>query len=451
MPGDGMTHVRAETLRSFMQRTSPNNSPTGAHPSVGNESVASTNGGLVVLSKPEAKVDNAGVLPTVSENSSSASHGSAAPLPQKGGPKSPGFGHQKAPAGGGGGSKIRRVSHASACTAGGDGFLASEHPIGGGAKKELDMQSELSLHVGFGSAKLPELYDILEISDRGRFGTVWTVNCRKSGQHRDLKVVTKEECAQEVILAKLPKHPNIVSVHEILSGDASCYLVLDLCRSEDLLSFMQGRMEKKGSGKSSYSLPESAEVGIYIKQLLSAVAHLHEHGIVHRDIKPDSCLLVDSPRDPGGSGGEALKLADFALATKFTQGQVLTDLVGTIQYMAPEVAQGRYNEQCDVWSVGAVAYKLATDRFVFKARAELPPSAGQEARRKWEDDFFQDMQLAAVSFEDSSWTAHCVEFKNIVAWLLQRDPLARMKARDILSKSDWLRKLDAHASCCCIS
>lgn len=104
----------------------------------------------------------------------------------------------------------------------------------------------------------------------------------------------------------------------------------------------------------------------YTAQLLDAVAELHRHGVVHRDIKPGNIFLTKS--------GNCLKLGDFGCAVKIQSHTTVTGelqgYVGTQAYMAPEVFTKNHSDghgrAVDVWSVGCVIIEMASG----KVRAE---------------------------------------------------------------------------------
>merc|ERR1712050_50063 len=89
--------------------------------------------------------------------------------------------------------------------------------------------------------------------------------------------------------------------------------------------------------------------------MLSAVAYCHYNLIAHRDIKPENFLFSNpDPRAP-------LKLIDFGLSKQFVKHVPMHSMVGTLNYSAPEVLMGKgYNEKCDVWSLGVVAFLCTT-------------------------------------------------------------------------------------------
>lgn len=143
-------------------------------------------------------------------------------------------------------------------------------------------------------------------------------------------------------------HPNIVTIYEV--GEAECgrYIVMEYVQGESLKQFI-GR-EKKLSPQ------RAAQI---ILQVLDGLECAHKIGILHRDIKPDNILVTHD---------EKAKILDFGIA-KMTAMKGLTasgDLMGTVQYMAPEQMLGEdVDRRCDIYSLGVVFYELLTHHLPF--------------------------------------------------------------------------------------
>lgn len=123
-------------------------------------------------------------------------------------------------------------------------------------------------------------------------------------------------------------------------------------------------MDCDGYGLCRYEPPSSNELATMCRQMLSALAHIHELSVAHRDIKPANWLI------DGKSFAPVLKLTDFGLAADFIPGQPLQDTCGSFLYMAPEVFQGSYTELCDLWSLGLVCHEMVWGKPLFAKLSE---------------------------------------------------------------------------------
>lgn len=143
-------------------------------------------------------------------------------------------------------------------------------------------------------------------------------------------------------------HPNIIKLYEVFEDARYVYLVMEECSGGELFDRIFERIENKNL----YTEKEAA--GIF-KQLMSAVCHCHAQKICHRDLKPDNMLFSNkSPDAP-------VKVIDFGLGKIYSNGNNrMTNKVGTVYYIAPEVIEGNYDEKCDIWSSGVILYIMLT-------------------------------------------------------------------------------------------
>lgn len=156
----------------------------------------------------------------------------------------------------------------------------------------------------------------------------------------------RERFLREGRFAAQLSHPNVVAVYDTGEEDGQPYIVMEYVDGVSLAE----EVHRRGP------LPadEVAELG---RQASAGLAHAHERGVVHRDVKPQNLLL-----DRAGT----LKVADFGIARAGDVSATLTQagtLLGTAAYMAPETVQGEpATASSDVYSLGAVLYELATGR-----------------------------------------------------------------------------------------
>jgi len=150
------------------------------------------------------------------------------------------------------------------------------------------------------------------------------------------------------IMKKVGNHPNILKLYEVYESKNFLYLVLELVNGGELFDQIVARGE--------YSEKDASNI---VRQIISAVAHLHANGIAHRDLKPQNLLCV-SPE------GDDIRMADFGLSKMFDQGEYLETCCGSPEYVAPEVLECKpYDKACDLWSVGVITYVLLTGCFPF--------------------------------------------------------------------------------------
>ena len=181
------------------------------------------------------------------------------------------------------------------------------------------------------------------------------------------------------------------------------------------------------------------------RDLLNALAFIHEHGIAHRDVKPENVLLCDD-----GAGGVVAKLADFGCATTFVAKKnddfVCLDLVGTPAYMPPECASGEAHDPflADAWSFGMTLYYCAFGApFVNgKDATETLRLVASVDRVTFPDSFLRDDFFDAgdkETFDARSARADLAAFRDTLTRVLERDPSARARVGD-LKHDPWMTR-----------
>ena len=86
--------------------------------------------------------------------------------------------------------------------------------------------------------------------------------------------------------------------------------------------------------------------------MLSCISYCHKHNVVHRDLKPENVLLEQD------KAFDQIKIIDFGTSLHYEKNEVLHEKLGTPYYIAPEILDKRYNEKCDIWSIGVITYIL---------------------------------------------------------------------------------------------
>ncbi len=204
-------------------------------------------------------------------------------------------------------------------------------------------------------------YELLEEIGRGGQGVVYRARQKSLNRTVALKVIGLGQWATKAHLKRFRleaeaaaslKHPCIVPIHEVAERDGCCYFSMNLVEGGQLDEVVR---------REPMPIPRAAEL---IAKLARTVHYAHEHGILHRDIKPGNVLL-DAKGEP--------HLTDFGLARLIETESTVTrtmEVLGTPSYMAPEQAVGNnaaVGSATDVYGLGAVFYQLLTGQ---------PPFAG---------------------------------------------------------------------------
>jgi len=154
--------------------------------------------------------------------------------------------------------------------------------------------------------------------------------------------------------AKL-SHPNIVAVHDWGKAGETYFMVMEFIRGPNLRTVLADGVPIQPA--------QAAEV---LSQVLAALGHAHEHGIVHRDVKPENILITKQG---------VVKVADFGLARALAESRVTHapgTVTGTVQYLAPEQIQGEpADPRTDLYAAGVVLYELLVGRVPFTGETSV--------------------------------------------------------------------------------
>ena len=148
----------------------------------------------------------------------------------------------------------------------------------------------------------------------------------------------------------LLSHPNIVKVYDVNFGEKLQYIVMEYIDGITLKEYIN----KQGAITWNDAL-------FFMTQILRAVQHAHDKGIVHRDIKPQNIILLQNGN---------IKVTDFGIA-RFSRSDTRTlteQAIGSVHYIAPEQAKGEYtDEKADIYSLGVVLYEMLAGNVPFEA------------------------------------------------------------------------------------
>ncbi|KAH6848484.1 meiosis-specific serine/threonine-protein kinase mek1 [Alternaria rosae] len=236
---------------------------------------------------------------------------------------------------------------------------------GGNGKVLVGINQETQRQLACKTVRLDNMYDTLVLSNL-RLPTGKRAKHQKSVKQQLPTRVTN--CFREFDILKDLSHPNIITIEKVFRSNNTIYIFEELVTGGDLFSFIEykeGRID-------------SLQAATIIYQILKGIKYLHDQDIVHRDLKPDNILmssLEDSARVVITDFGSARFLPGKSSQNpaKANKYQRMFSLVGTLEYMAPEInrrnraipAEDGYSRSVDMWSIGTIAATLLTGDTIF--------------------------------------------------------------------------------------
>lgn len=263
-----------------------------------------------------------------------------------------------------------------------DDYVISQRVLGTGCSGEVQMatsRSQTSLSVAVKSLKLDSV---------GR--------------------EMREDLQSEVRNYLSMDHPHITRLHDVYESNHNLHLVMECMEGGELFDRL---IEKK-----RFSEEEASDA---LRQMLLALNYIHSHGIVHRDIKLENFMF-----DRKGSGH--LKLIDFGFSKMLdpSDTQNMTECLGTIAYVAPEVLHKSYSSQCDLWSLGVISFILLSGYM---------PFCGSEANQ------MKHICLGKYLEKPEIWASVSDEATSFVHALMEVNPAKRLTAQQAL-EHPWISK-----------
>lgn len=209
-------------------------------------------------------------------------------------------------------------------------------------------------------------------------------------EEADIKRHVDRTLSERQILTNITHHPNIVKLFYALHDHEKFYLILEYIPGGELFHHLS---------TNGTNVFKEDDVAFYAAQMALAMRHLHQLGIVYRDLKPENCLL-----DSQGH----LVLTDFGLSKDIDSNNKCTSIIGTPEYMAPEVLKGEsYAYAVDWWSLGCVIFDMMSGK---------PPFTGS-SHKNIQDKILKNKVNVPFYFS--------MDAKDIVNKLLNKNPAKR--------------------------
>ena len=202
-------------------------------------------------------------------------------------------------------------------------------------------------------------YEIQEVLGIGGMAVVYRAYDNIDDRPVAVKILKEEYLANEEFRRRFKNeskaiamlsHPNIVKVYDVSYGDRLQYIVMEYVEGITLKEYIEQRRV----------IPWKEAVH-FLTQILRALQHAHDRGVVHRDIKPQNIMLLHSGN---------IKVTDFGIA-RFSRSETRTmgeNAIGSVHYISPEQARGDFtDEKTDIYSVGVVLYEMLTGELPFQS------------------------------------------------------------------------------------
>ncbi|AEE82415.2 calcium-dependent kinase-like protein [Arabidopsis thaliana] len=263
---------------------------------------------------------------------------------------------------------------------------------------------------------------------KGNFGTTYLCKENSTGKSYACKSIPKRTLSSEEekeavkteiqIMDHVSGQPNIVQIKGSYEDNNSIHIVMELCGGGELFD----KIDALVKSHSYYSEKDAA--GIF-RSIVNAVKICHSLDVVHRDLKPENFLF--SSKDENAM----LKAIDFGCSVYIKEGKTFERVVGSKYYIAPEVLEGSYGKEIDIWSAGVILYILLSGVPPFQTGIEsiiVSTLCIVDA----------EIKECRLDFESQPWPLISFKAKHLIGKMLTKKPKERISAADVL-EHPWMK------------
>ena len=266
------------------------------------------------------------------------------------------------------------------------------------------------------SKSLKRDYTFKDKLGQGAYGVVYKVIHNATGQARAIKWISRSQVTEdaekkfiyEINILKCLDYPGIMKIYGFAADTNGFSIISEFLPGGELFDAITNR-----------KCFTEADAAYVMKQLLAAISYCHSKNIIHRDLKPEN-VLIDSISDNKLN----VKIIDFGTALICKPNTMVTEKVGTIYYIAPEVLKGNYTSKCDVWSLGIIMYILLSG---------YPPFNGET-----DQEILEAIDKGTLVFPSQSWDGVSADAKDLICRMLSYDPEKRITAGEAF-QHNWFQ------------
>ena len=225
-------------------------------------------------------------------------------------------------------------------------------------------------------------------------------------------LLTDSEIMDEIEILKNLDHPDIVRIMEFYNTEESYYIINEYCPGGELFDQINKRFSE-------------TQIAVMFRQILSGLAYLHSNNIIHRDLKLENILIKEIEKSKETNEDLfVLKIIDFGTAKIFDKTKKAKAIVGSSYYIAPEVLNKKYNNECDLWSAGVILYMFIVGHAPFDGKNDR--------------EIMEKVKKGNFLKNEERWIKASNEVKDLINKLLIYEPEKRLTAFQAL-KHPWFK------------
>ncbi|XP_071845037.1 death-associated protein kinase 1-like isoform X3 [Apostichopus japonicus] len=255
-----------------------------------------------------------------------------------------------------------------------------------------------------GRGKYSEVREVVERSTKKLFAGKFIKKRRNAVSRRGLR---RDDIVREISILRELQHPNVISLHEVFESTTEMVLILELVTGGELFDYLA----EKDCVTEDVAAP-------FTTQILEGLRHMHEKSICHLDLKPENIMLLSKD-------SHSIKLIDFGMSRRITEGQDVREIMGTAEFVAPEVINYEpLSLATDMWAIGVITYILLSG---------ASPFLGED-----QQETFANITAVNYEFDEQYFDSTSELAKDFIQKLLVNDPKKRSSIEECL-EHPWIK------------